>query len=231
MLRDYLTLLAGVAAIGLAVYGLWWLYDFGKLNGAVELAELRTGHAGLMEQNIRLLRENESLNGRIAVFERSAVIDREAIEDVSNDLARLEEELQAARQEVEFYRGIVSPGAVQSGLRIHRFKLKQDVLPGRYVYTLVLTQLAQHKRFVSGVVYWRISGLMMGEPGELGLAGVTNPAVLQLKFRFRYFQSLSGVITLPEGFEATQVTLAVAPAGKAGQESVEQVFDWPEAGS
>ncbi len=231
MLRDYLTLLAGVAAIGLAVYGLWWLYDLGKLNGAVELASLRTGHAGLTEQNIRLLRENGSLNGQIAVLERSAGIDRQATEEVSNDLARLEEELQAAREEVEFYRGIVSPGAVQSGLRIHRFRLKHDVLPGRYVYSLVLTQLVQNKRPVSGVVDWRISGLMMGEPGELGLAGVTRPALRQLKFRFRYFQSLSGVITLPEGFEATQVTLTITPTGKARQEAVEQVFDWPEAGS
>ncbi|MGB5440696.1 MAG: DUF6776 family protein [Gammaproteobacteria bacterium] len=229
MLRDYLVLVAGVFAIGLSIYGVWWLYDLGKLHGVVELESLRSGHATLQEQNLRLLRENKSLTSRVAVFERSAEIDRQAIADVRNDLAGLEQELQAAREEVEFYRGIVSPGTVQSGLRIHRFKLKQDALPGRYVYNLVLTQLTQKNRPVSGMVDWTISGLMLGEPGELALAGVTRPSVQQLKFRFRYFQALSGVITLPEGFEATYVTLTVTPAGKGGQQAVEQVFDWPEA--
>ena len=230
MLRDYLILLIGVVAIGLAMYGVWWLYDIGKLHAVAELESLRTGHATLKEQNLRLLRENKSLTGQVAVFERSAVIDRQAIADVRDDLAGLEEELQAAREEVEFYRGIVSPGSVQSGLRIHRFKLKQDALPGRHVYNLVLTQLTQKNRPVSGVVDWRISGFMLGEPGELALAGVTRPSVQQLKFRFRYFQALSGVITLPEGFEASYVTLTVTPAGTGGQQTVEQVFDWPETG-
>lgn len=231
MLRDYLMLLAGVVAIGLAIYGAWWVYDLGKLHGSVELESLRAEHAVLKKQSSRLLEEKKSLTGRVAVLERSAGIDRQAIEDVRNDLAVLEEELQAAREEVEFYRGIVSPGAVQSGLRIHRFKLKNDALPGRYVYNLVLTQLTQNKHPVSGVVGWRISGLMLGEPGELALAGVTHPAEEQLKFRFRYFQSLSGVITLPEGFEASNVTLTITPAGNDRQEAVQQVFDWPEAGT
>jgi hypothetical protein len=231
MLRDYLLLLAGVAAVGLAIYGVWWVYDLGKLDGSVELESLRADHAVLKEQSSRLLEEKKFLTGQVAVLERSAGIDRQATEDVRNDLAGLEEELQAAREEVEFYRGIISPAAVQSGLRIHRFKLKPEALPGRYIYNLVLTQLTQNKRPVSGVVDWRISGLMLGEPGELALAGVTRPGVQQLKFRFRYFQSLTGVITLPEGFEASYVTLTITPAGNDRQEVVQQVFDWPEAGT
>ena len=229
MLRVWLTAVAGVLAIGLALFALWWLYDLGKLHGVVELESVRTEYAVMKKKNSDLLGDNKSLSGRVAVLERSADIDRQATEDVRNDLAQLEEELQAAREEVEFYRGIVSPGDVQSDLRIHRFKLKGDALPGRYVYDLVLTQLKYSKEPVSGLVYWRISGFMLGEPGELALAGVTHPAVYQLTFRFRYFQSLSGVITLPEGFEATQLTLTVIPENSDHQEPVEQIFDWPEA--
>ena len=231
MLRVWLTVIAGVLAIGLALFAGWWLYDLGKVNGVVELKSLRTEYAVLEKKNENLLDENKSLSGRVAVLERSAEIDRQATEDVKNDLAQLEEELQAAREEVEFYRGIVSPGDVQSDLRIHRFKLKEDVQHGRYVYDLVLTQLKRNMERVSGTVDWRISGFMFGEPGELALAGVTHPAVQQLNFRFRYFQALTGVISLPEGFEATQLTLTVTPAGSDQQEPVEQMFDWPEAGS
>jgi hypothetical protein len=231
MLLARLKIAAGILALCLAVYAVWWLYDLGKLHGVVELESLRAGHAGLKKRHATLLEDNKSLQGRVAVLERSAGIDRQAAEDIGNDLVRLEEELQAAREEVEFYRGIVSPGDVQSGLRIHRFTLKYDAVPGRYHYDLVLTQLKHNNRPVSGVVDWKISGFMLGEPGELALKGITRPAVQQLKFRFRYFQALSGVITLPDGFEATRVILTITPEGNAGQEPVEQEFDWPEAGS
>ena len=231
MLLAWLKAAAGILAFCLAVYAGWWFYDLGKLHGVAELGSLRTGHAFLKKKNTTLLKDNKSLQGRVAILERSSEIDRQAAEDVRNDLGRLEEELQAAREEIEFYRGIVAPGDVQSGLRIHRFTLKDDAVPGRYHYDLVLTQLKHNNRPVSGAVDWKISGFMLGEPGELALKGITRPAVQQLKFRFRYFQALSGVITLPDGFEATKVILTITPAGKNKQDPVEQEFDWPVAGS
>jgi hypothetical protein len=231
MLLAKLKLAAGLLGICLAVYALWWLYDLGKLNGTAELASLRDRHAALRARNVALSDDNKSLQGRVAILERSGEIDRKAAEEVKNDLGGLEQELQAAREEVEFYRGIVSPGDVQSGLHIHRFVLKPDVVPGRYRYDLVLTQLKHNNKSVSGVVDWKIAGFMLGDPGELSLKGITRPAVKQLKFRFRYFQALSGLITLPESFEATNVTLTITPVGNKKQAPVEQNFDWPEVDS
>jgi hypothetical protein len=231
MLLARLKIAAGILAFCLAVYAVWWLYDLGKLHGVAELESLRDGYAALQKKNINLLHDYRSLQARVAILKRSGGIDRQAAEDVRNDLGRLEEELQAAREEVEFYRGIVSPGDVQSGLRIHRFTLQDDAVSGRYHYDLVLTQLKHNKSPVSGVVDWKITGFMLGEPGELALKGITRPAEQQLKFRFRYFQALSGQITLPDGFEAAKVILTITPAGKDKQEPVEQEFDWPVAGS
>ena len=91
---------------------------------------------------------------------------------------------------------------------------------------MVLTLLKRNDRLATGVVDWKIAGLMLGEPGELALAGVTNPAVKQLKFRFRYFQELAGTITLPYGFEPEKVILDVIPEGKGKPPSVKQTFDW-----
>ncbi|MEN8762732.1 MAG: DUF6776 family protein, partial [Thiogranum sp.] len=168
----------------------------------------------------------KQLRERVAILERSSQIDQQAAQDVKADLGQLEMELQAAREEIEFYRGIVAPGDVQSGLRIHRFSLESGTGAGEYHYDLVLTQLKRNDRLVTGVVEWKIAGLMFGEPGELALAGVTNPAVRQLKFRFRYFQELAGKITLPDGFEPEQVILNVVPEGKGKPPPVRKVFDW-----
>jgi hypothetical protein len=222
---------AVIAGLGIALFAAWWLYDLGKLRGVDGLAALRTEHAMLEKRHERLLEDATLLREKVAILDRSSQIDRQAALDVKADLGQLEEELQAAREEVEFYRGIVAPGDVQSGLRIHRFALEEGSAVGEYHYDLVLTQLKRNDRYVKGVVDWKITGLMVGEKGELALAGVTSPSVKQLKFRFRYFQGLAGTITLPEGFEAEKVILSIQPEGKGKPPTVEQTFDWPQPGS
>ncbi|MGD8631029.1 MAG: hypothetical protein PVG72_09940 [Gammaproteobacteria bacterium] len=231
MLRSYLTrtllVLAGIALIASG----WWLYDLGRLHGADELRSLRTRHEVLEKRYGKVLGDNRDLREKVAILQRSSQIDRQAALGVKADLATLEEELQAAREEVEFYRGIVSPGDVKPGLRIHRFQLVAGAVPGEYRYDLVLTQLKHNDHPVSGVAEWRIAGSTNGEPGDLGLADVTRPPVMQLKFKFRYFQDLAGTLHLPDGFEAKKVVLSIRPEGKGNPQPVEQEYDWPDQGS
>ncbi|MGD2138501.1 MAG: hypothetical protein PVJ66_04705 [Gammaproteobacteria bacterium] len=227
MWRNYLMRAVVVACLLLLGWGGWWLYDLGKLTGVEELGTLRSKHLALDKKYRRLAGENTTLREQLAILERSSQIDRQAASDVKTELGRLEEDLQAAREEIAFYRGIVAPGDAQSGLRIHRFHLTDGNGAGQYHYELVLTQLRHNERYVSGVVDWQIHGSLLGEPGVLALAGVTSPAIRRLEFRFRYFQELTGVITLPEGFEAKTVELSVKPSGKNQPGPVVQVFDWP----
>jgi hypothetical protein len=218
-----------LGAVALVAAG-WWLYDLGKLHGADDLRTLRTRHGVLEKRHAKVLGENRELREKAAILRRSSQIDRQAALDVKADLATLEEELQAAREEIEFYRGIVSPGDVKPGLRIHRFRLVAGAVAGEYRYDLVLTQLKHNDRHVSGAVEWQIAGTLDGDPGELDLAGVTRPSVQQLQFRFRYFQDLAGSIYLPEGFEASKVILRIKPEGKGGPQPVEQEYEWPDRG-
>lgn len=230
MLHSYLIrtllVLAGVVLIAAG----WWLFDLGKLQGADELRSLRTRHGVLEKRHDKVLKDNRELLEKVAILQRSSQIDRQAALGVKADLATLEEELQAAREEVEFYRGIVSPGDVKPGLRIHRFQVVAGVMPGEYRYDLVLTQLKHNDHHVSGVAEWNIVGSSGGEPRELGLADVTRPAVQQLKFKFRYFQDLAGTVHLPDGFEAHKVVLSIKPEGKGNPQPVEQEYDWPDRG-
>ncbi|MDH3979366.1 MAG: hypothetical protein OEU91_02525 [Gammaproteobacteria bacterium] len=215
---------AGVLLALLLLVG-WRLYDLGKIHGVVELAGLRAEVQVLERHNKELVKESGALRDEIAILERSSQIDQQAAQAVKSELGQLEEALQASREEVEFYRGIVAPGDVDPGLRIHRFDLEEGLAQGEYHYDLVLTQLKRNDKFVSGVVGWKISGVLDGEPVELALDKITEPAVQQLKFRLRYFQDLAGTIKLPEGFVPDRIELTVSPKGK--QPPVVQAFDWP----
>jgi hypothetical protein len=231
MWHKHMTRVVVLLLAGLAGYGEWWLYDFGKLQGAEELKSMRTEHADLRRHYRELNKENNVLRERNTILERSSQIDQQAARDIQEQLASLQEELQAAREEVEFYRGIIAPGDMASGLRIHRFELTPGLRPDEYHYDLVLTQMKRHDRIVTGQVEWSIIGMNGVKPRELKLSDVTLPALEHLDFRFRYFQHLTGIISLPEGFQAREVVLSVKAAGKDAVEPVEQSFDWPVAGS
>jgi hypothetical protein len=207
----------------------WQLYDVGKLRGATELAELRTENYALGQVIKKTTRENKEMLERLAILERSSQIDQQAALEVKSALGQFESELQAAREEVEFYRGIVAPDNVNPGLRIHRFALEPGLVAGEFHYDLVLTQLKHNDQLVSGVVDWKIAGTQEGVPVGLELAGVSDPQVRQLKFRFRYFQDLTGIIRMPVGFLADYVELTVRPEGNDGQSPVVQKFNWPLA--
>jgi Family of unknown function (DUF6776) len=216
-----------LVVVVLLVAGGWELYDIGKLHGVIELAQVRADNNTLGRKIRKLMKENNEMVEKLAILERSSQIDQQAAQAVKSDLAQLEDELQAAREEVEFYRGIVAPGDVNPGLRIHRFALEAGLAGGEFHYDLVLTQLKHNDQFISGVVDWKVVGTRNGEPAELELSGVTDPEIRQLKFRFRYFQDLTGEIRVPEGFEPDHVELTVIPEGKGGQSPVVQKFNWP----
>jgi len=217
-----------VVAVIVLLLAIWWIYDLGKLHGVTELESVRIKNAILEKRNDKLADDAADLREQVAILERSSQIDRQAAESVKQELGQLEDSLQAAREEVEFYRGIVSPGDVKPGLRIHRFSLEEGAKPNEYHYDLVLTQLKRNDRIISGVVDWQITGSMPDYQTEIGLERVTEPAVKELKFRFRYFQELTGSIRLPEGFTADKVVLPIKPAGKGKSraEPVVQSFDW-----
>ncbi|MBT8123166.1 MAG: hypothetical protein KJO10_11555 [Gammaproteobacteria bacterium] len=217
-----------VAAVAALLLVAWWIYDLGKLHGVTELESVRIENTLLQQHNDKLTDDAAGLREQVAILERSSQIDRQAADSVKSELGELEEGLQAAREEVEFYRGIVSPGDVKPGLRIHRFALEEGSAENEFHYELVLTQLKRNDKIISGAVVWQITGEMPDYRTEIGLDRVTEPAVKELKFRFRYFQELTGTITLPEGFKAEQVVLTIKPSGKgkAKTEPVVQSFDW-----
>jgi hypothetical protein len=231
MWRKFLIEAAVLLVLVVLVAAAWWLYDLGKVHGVEELAALRTEHAMLQGLHDRLVNENETLLERLAVLDRSGRIDRQAAKDLQSELVTLQEELQATREEVEFYRGIVAPGDVKPGLRLHRFTLKRGPLPSQYQYDLMLTQLKRNDRYVAGNVDWNIVGEMDDQVRALDLADVTENGNATLKFRFRYFQRLTGVVTLPEGFQAQEVRLSIKTTGKNASGVIEQVFEWPVAES
>jgi hypothetical protein len=190
------------------------------LVGMFELGRYRSGYSKLAEMQHRrelaatiesLESENERLRQAVAAAELARDVDRKAYADVEKNLADLQAQVLKHREELTFYRGIVSPEDGIGGLRIQRFQ----VLPGgadqHYRLRLVLVQSMRQDAVVSGSVSIQIEGVRDNKPLELALAEAMGEprADAQLPFRFRYFQNLEQDIVLPPGFEPRAVNVEV----------------------
>lgn len=221
-----LWLVLGVLA-GLALLGAWLSFNFGKQFAGEELVGLEATRDRLEAQVETLEQHNRELRERVAVLEKSSEIDRLANLEVRNSYADLQGELLELRRELEFYRGIVSPGDAKAGLRIQRFELVPGSQAGHFDYNLTLTQLRRNDRYARGSVVIEVEGLQDGKPARLPLSALTADGAAKLKYKFRYFQHFSGELVLPDRFRPQRVTVRLQPRGKGQPTGVDTTIDWP----
>ena len=202
-------------AVGLYMLG-EWRGGFNRLTNAHKLNELE-------QQVTRLTAENREQREQAALAERMELIDREAYGEVRESLMRLQEENLELREQVEFYRGIVSPSERSVGLNVESFKLYSAGEENLFRYELVLTQVLNNDRLVQGAVTLRLQGVSEGELLEKDFRELSPNDSVKEDLRFRYFQRLEGDIRLPDGLMPREVVVLLAPKGR---KKVEKTFPW-----
>ncbi len=210
------------SAIGLVLL-LFGMFELGRYrSGYSKYAELQ--HRRELATTIdRLEKDNEQLRQAVAAAELAREVDRKAYADVEKNLSDLQAQVLKHREELTFYRGIVSPEDGIGGLRIQRFQ----VLPGgadqHYRLRLVLVQSMRQDAVVSGSVKIEIEGVQANKPVQLALSDTQPSGDANLAFRFRYFQNLEQDIVLPLGFEPRAINVEVRTAKL---EPVRESYPW-----
>ncbi len=212
-----------VALVVAAVAAAGALFELGVYVGGHQRLAAAEREAELERALEEAAGRERRLSERITVLERTKVIDDKAYEEVRDSLLKLQEEILELRQEVEFYRGIVSPAERQAGLSIQSFQLEPAAEEGLYHYELVLTQMLKNDKFVRGTVKIRVEGVQEGEPVSHTFKALTPNNSVRRDFRFRYFQKLEGDVRLPEGFVPRDVVVEMAPKGR---KTISRAFPW-----
>lgn len=169
--------------------------------------------------------EAEQLRGQVAYLTRSQQIDDGACQAVKQSLGRLQAESSDLREQLAFYRGIVSPQESQAGVRVYEFRISN--LKGKlnqYRYDLVLIQPVRSDKRVGGQAELSIEGLKAGKKQTLKLADVAVDGTRDLLFSFKYFEEFSGQLKLPADFRPLRATVSLQPGG--GQAPVDDEYEW-----
>ena len=201
------------------------MYEWGRFEGGYsKLAEIQRR----LELNAKLevlQEDNEKLRGEVAAVELARSVDHKAYSDVEKTLADLQAQVLKHREELTFYRGIVSPEDGIGGLRVQRFQIVPGSAPNQFQLRLVLVQSMRQDAVASGSATIEIEGVRDNKPVQLALSevGGATRADGQVPFQFRYFQNIEQDVALPEGFEPRAVTVEVR-SGKLAP--VRESYPW-----
>jgi len=190
----------------------------------------RDGH--LAERNAELMRMLAVAEGRttelaqkVTNLERGKIIDQVASHDVQSTVQALESKILQLEEDIAFYKNIMAPSEVDKGLQIQKMELRGARGGRRYQYKLVLTQVANNRSYIQGVVAVNLIGSLNDKKEILPLRDVAGAEDLGVKFKFRYFQDIAGELELPEGFNPEQIQIVAQSSGKNATK-IERTLDW-----
>ncbi|MDH5369124.1 MAG: hypothetical protein OEW99_03820 [Gammaproteobacteria bacterium] len=214
----------GIIFLVLVISG-WTLFDYGRYLAGYDSRDASNEIDGLLQVQKHLEKRIESLREDKAVLERAAQIERKAYKELDTTLKILQAEILEHKEELAFYRGIVSPKDSSSGLYLQNFFLSQNGETRSYRYKVVLTQVLKNSRMISGKVKLQFDGLLDGVSKILDLKDVTAKKVNDLNYRFKYFQNVEGVVEFPEGFSLLRVKVQILPRGIT-RDLIEKTIEW-----
>lgn len=215
-LHTWLWRAGGGVAVLLAV---WVAFAYGEYRAGFDRQA-----AGALQDALDDAQERDAaLTEQITVLQRQREVDQGARQEVQASLDELQRKLADVQEEVAFYKGIVSPGAGEEGLRVQSLKFSNGGAPRLYHYRLVLIQARTRELRVSGSVSLKIYGVQDGKPVTLDARDLAPGGKAPSGFVFQYFQSLEGDAFLPAGFTPGRVEVTVQ---ESGHEPVLQNFEW-----
>jgi hypothetical protein len=223
-LSPRLTLLIAIGGAALLLAGANFLYEHGINMAGFERALAVRKQQRLEEQGQVLADENQQLRAALARSERTIQMDQASYQELDKALQASAQEINKLREELNFYRNIISPADKKAGLRVQSLDVEHIGTGGTYKYKLVLIQALKHERTIFGAVNFEISGSQGGQDTTIRVPAASDkPITVNLK----YFQDIEGKFELPRGFRARSVKVNVISAG--GGSAIEALYDWPQS--
>lgn len=200
------------------------LYNHGLNMAGYDSSAVNARQKILTDEIARLGVENQSLRESLSRAELLVQTNQTAYQELDRTLKASAQEMLKLREELDFYRNIISPANKTGGLQIQKLHIMPGTDAAQYRYKLVLIQALKHERNVDGRVQFEVVGDQGGTSSKLrfpiGERGIS--------FNFKYFQDIEGKWDLPVGFNPKAVIVRVSVAG--GGSGTEETFPWPRAG-
>ncbi|MBT8419671.1 MAG: hypothetical protein KJO08_02295 [Gammaproteobacteria bacterium] len=160
------------------------------------------------------------------MLESATRIDHVAYREINKTVESLQDDIRDAKEELAFYRGLVTSSDQGKGLTIQSFTLRPGDADHTYHYRIVLTRFQKDAKVAKGTVELSVIGKQEEGPIRLGLSDMMIEGPDRLVFQFKNFQKFEGYLILPTGFIPYQVVMTIDLKKKKAQR-ITKTVDWP----
>ena len=178
----------------------------------------------LKQQARQLAEQLQVARDELALHRTGAEVAQEAQDQVRGEIRELRGQIAELEEAVAFYKSVMSPGTGEQGVRIEKVGVAAASEPGTYTYRFVLTQVGDNRRHASGEVTITLRG-RRGDEAVTMILSDQLAAGSETRFRFRYYQELTGRFSLPEDVVPEQMTVSASVSGSR-QSNPEKSLIW-----
>jgi len=202
------------------------LYNYGLSTAGVDSFAFFQRQSAMRDEARRLTDENRELRETLARAQRTLQMDQVAYQELDKSLKQSAREINKLREELSFYRNIISPANKVGGLQIDRLHIERAGKGNddEYRYKLVLIQSLKHDHTIYGRVRLEVNGARDGKDAVLMFPG---PSDKPHNLNFKYFQEFDGIMKLPPNFQPASIKVNIATTSPTAQ-TLEQNYSWPK---
>ncbi|MDP0562432.1 MAG: hypothetical protein QS721_08960 [Candidatus Endonucleobacter sp. (ex Gigantidas childressi)] len=175
-------------------------------------------------------KHQESLQ-ELAIARSAHSVDNLTLENTRVLIRKLVDEKAELNKELAFYRSIIAPENVTSGIRVHTIDLLNGHEARQFHLRLTIAQVSRVNSFLKGDISVTVEGHSGGtEKKSLSILELAGEETSRLALAFRYFQVLPGrqeffEFTLPEGF-TPKVIRVIARIKNNSAQKLNESFEW-----
>ena len=201
----------------------WWFYDAGLRFAGFESGSTIEELTQLREKNAQLELENSSLRSMDAQSERKMQIERATQNDLAKTVKTLQDENAQLKEDLAFFRKLMSSDKNDGNLSIYRFKVENGVLPGEYRYHLLLLQGGQREREFQGKVELLINLVQDGKKLVMTVPSSKEADARAYSVNFKFYQRLEGTFRVAPRSLVKNVQIRVFENGSGQPKLIQTV--------
>jgi hypothetical protein len=153
-------------------------------------------------------------------------VDRVSLEMVRREIAAQKKQILELEESLRFYRGLMAPEDIARGLILKPIELMATEADNRFTFRIVAQQEAQKHTLLKGALTVKVMGVAGEDELSFPLSALSeNVNEEAVELRFRYFQSIEGVLVLPPDFQPKGVSMTATTTAPT-KVKLQEFFPW-----
>ena len=173
-----------------------------------------------MSKRYNLPYERLSWDSRFSALQRWVNVSDKASEEMKRLLYEKNQSIKELEEHLYFFRSVVAPEEKRETLSIFSVNLQRLEEENAYQIEVVLRNDTSKKEAVKGIVKVLIKGSVNPQAMALVRADLLDE---DIRFSFKYFQRLKGILRLPESFKPDRLSVVI-DSNKF--DDIEEIYAW-----